>query len=51
MLTTRSAFPTHTQEETAYRVCDATGEDFSCSNSYLWEYDVKDHTTYLGVPM
>lgn len=38
------------QEETEYRVCDATGEDFTCSNSYLFQFDLNDHREYLGVP-
>ena len=41
---------THEQDESEYRVCDATGEDITCSNSYLFQFDVNDHREYLGVP-
>lgn len=42
---------TLSKDETVYKVCDATGEDVTCSNQFLFEYDIKDHSTYLGVPM
>ena len=31
-------------------MCDATGEDITCSNSFLFQFDLNDHREYLGVP-
>ncbi len=43
----------HDKEGTAYKVCDGTGEDDSCSNSVAWDslLYVSDHHTYIGLPI
>ncbi len=40
----------YNEAQTSYRVCDDTGEDFYCSNSFLFAYNIQDHLNYLNVP-
>ncbi|GAB5032291.1 lipase [Nannochloropsis oceanica] len=40
----------YTEDQTSYQVCNDSGEDFYCSNSFLFAYRVEDHLNYLGVP-
>lgn len=39
--------------ESAYRLCDASGEDPTCSDRYLWPWDLdpQHHLEYLGIAM
>ena len=39
----------YNKDQSSYKVCDATGEDFTCSDAFLFNYDVQDHVNYLGV--
>lgn len=38
----------YTEAMTSYVICDASGEDPSCSNQFPLANEVVDHVTYLG---
>lgn len=40
----------YNEGQESYRVCDSTGEDYTCSNQNLFQFHIKDHENYLGVP-